>query len=209
MLSGDDTRNLAHAPTFVNVAKVTVRPGESGSVSFDVFNYYADTIHSARVTLEFKVGGDWINARPVSNLTSPPKFDPSTPVNPVDIAPGSSMHVTQKFTTDPRTPVGPYLVSVVLTFTYLNPSGVPSTAIFKSLGALSSVERGMVNMSNYTQTVDALGLDGVAPDTSVVVDGGNATMLFWAAAGFGVAVVAGGTAIGMYRSRRGRPRRRK
>jgi len=52
------------------------------------------------------------------------------------------------------------------------------TAVFKSLGALTHAERDLVNMSNYTQTVDALGLDGVAPDTSIVVDGGNGSTLF-------------------------------
>jgi len=210
MQSGDDTRSLAHAPTFANVARVTVRPGEAGAVSFDVFNYFSEPMHSARVVLEFKVGGDWISSREVNaSFANAPKFDASDPVNPVDIAPGFSMHVAKKFTTSAGTPSGPYLVSVVLTFTYLNPSGVPTTAVFKSLGALTHAERAMVNMSNYTQTVEALGLDGVAPDTSIVVDAGGAYLLFWAAAGFGAAVVAAGTGIGLYRSRRARPHRRK
>jgi hypothetical protein len=210
MLSGDDTRNLAHAPAFVNFSPVTVHPGERGTVAFDVFNYYPETIRSAQVTLNFHVGGNWLDARDVErNFSNPPKFDRSVPFNPVDIAPGASMHVSQNFTTSPGTPGGPYIVSVVLTFTYSSPSNVPTTAVFKSLGSLKANERDKVNMSDFNGTLNALGIDGVAPDTSIVVDSGEAMALYLAAVGFGVAVVAVGTAIGLYRSRRGRPHRRK
>jgi hypothetical protein len=156
------------------------------------------------------VGGDWINAREInSSFANAPEFDRSDPFYPVDIAPGASMHVSQNFTTRPGTPAGPYIVSLVLIFTYSSPTNVPTTAVFKSLGALTPLERPKVNMSDFDGTLNALGIDGVAPDTSIVVDAGEAMTFYLWAVGFGMAVMAAGTAIGLYRSRRGRPHRRK
>jgi hypothetical protein len=209
MLSGGDTRDLAVAPTFTNFSRVGVRPGEGAFISFDVTNRFNQTITGATVTLGFQVGGDWLQSRPVRDISSPPTFDPSGPVLPADLAPNASMQVRQHFSTSGQTPAGPYLVTVVLKFTYANATNVPTGAIFQSLGSLSAAQRGSVNLTDMNGTLNALQIDGVAPDSAIVVDAGQAATLFLWAVGFGVAVVAAGACAGAYWSRKGRPRKRK
>jgi hypothetical protein len=208
MQGGGDTRDLASTPLFSNFSRVVVRPGEASVVSFDVQNRYNATLFGAQVALEFHVGGDWLEAKSIQFVPNPPEFE-RTPQLPEDLARGEVLHVERRFTTNAQTPPGTYLVSVEMQFTYLNSTGVPTAATVRSLGALSGTERGNVDMSHYNASIAALGIDAVAPDTSVTVDGGQAGALFAYATAFGVATFAAMVVVGYTLSRRARGRRRK
>lgn len=199
---GQDTSAIGNIPTFTNFSKVAVAPGADGVVAFDLTNRYNQQMLSARLRLEFRIGGDWLDAQPVANLTNPPSFAPGPMEQPRTLDPNQTIHLEFPFSTSPQTPPGVYLVAIVLLFSYLNDTNFPTGAIFRSLGNLSKEEREKVNMSDYNGTIAALGVDGIAPDTSIVVDSGGAGALVAAAAVGGAAVFVAGAAAGTLVSRR-------
>jgi len=212
MASGEDTRDPAHIPQF-NFTKVEVRPGETGTVGVTVANRFAQTVYSLQLDLTFQVGGEWRHARPVTEIAEPPRFDNASVAPPPDLAAGESVTLRRSFTTSAGTPDGVYLVSLVVRFSYLDATNNTRGAVLKSLGAIAQEgDTPLVDMMNYSATLEALGIDGVAPDTSVVVDSNAGESLFWLAAGAGVAAVAVGYGVAEALGRRrpaGRPARRK
>jgi hypothetical protein len=205
MQGGGDTRDIASIPQVVFEGPVKVRPGESGTLAFTVKNRYNETMQGLQWQLAFEVGGDWLDARNVTELNDPPAFVRSSP-SPTDVAPNQTVRFTAPFTTSPRTPPGSYVVSLELLFSYANATGQTAGAHFVSLGSLEPFRRPQVNMSNYSGSLDALSsgglpVDGIVPDSSMEVEGGGAAGLWWAAAGFGAAVVAAGAAYGWARGR--------
>ncbi len=202
MAGGQDSRDPAHIPQF-NFTQVEVRPGEGGTVSVTVMNRYNQTMYSLQLELSFQVGGEWRNARPVSEIADPPRFTPSGAEPPHDLAPGASVTVHAPFTTAEGTPEGVYLVSMVARFSYTDDANLSHGAILKSLGTIAMEGRqDQVNMSDYTGTLDGLGIDGVAPDTSILVDSHSGEALFWQAVVAGVVVVAVGYGAAEWLSRR-------
>ncbi|HKZ59506.1 MAG TPA: hypothetical protein VJ547_06635 [Candidatus Thermoplasmatota archaeon] len=204
--SGRDTREVGKTPNVVFEGPVTVRPGEPGAVVFSITNRYNDTMQAVRFEYAFSVGGDWLFARNLSGNSSDPAFRPVSRL-PGDLAPGAALKVVANFTTAASTPPGVYLVSLIVRFSYAGPNGT-TTATLASLGSIEPSRRQLVNMSNYNGTLDALGLDGIVPDSSIQVDAGQALGLWWGAAAFGVAVVGAGVAYGLWgppsRAARGR-----
>lgn len=205
--SGGDTRDIDRIPAVDFEGSVTVRPGEGGVLAFTVTNRYNQTMQSVRWELEFQVGGDWLEARALANETEKPALVPISQVpRPLDV--NSTLRVEAPFTTTPKTAPGVYLVSLVILFGYTDVNGSLASARFISLGSVPSWQREFVDMSDYNGTLDALGVDGIVPDSSVQVDGGGAAALWWAAVAFGVAVVVLGTAFGVLSARREPKRRR-
>jgi len=201
MQGGGDTRDLATLPNVTYEGPVKVRPGESGTIAFSVANRYNQTMDDVRVEVEFRVGGDWLAAREINGtFAGAPRFTRGPPL-PQSVAPGASIRIEAPFATGADTPPGIYLVSLRLVFRYVNASGAPVDAHFASLGSVDPADRSKVDMENYTGTIDALGLDGVVPDTSMVVDGGGALSLWLAAAAFGGVVVAAGVSYGLLKYR--------
>jgi hypothetical protein len=202
MASGQDSRDTALIPQF-NFTAVEVRPGESGAVEVTVTNRYNQTVYSLQVELAFQVGGEWRHARPVAELDDPPRFDPASGGPPHDLAPGENVTVTAPFTTTAATPDGVYLVSLVVRFSFLDASNLTRGAVLKSLGAVASESNtSLVDMTNYTATLEVLGIDGVAPDTSVIVDSRSGEALYWQAVAAGVIIIAIGFGLAAYLGRR-------
>ncbi len=195
-VSGGDTREVGRIPRVAFEGPLTVRPGEAGAVAFNVTNRYNATMQAVRVEVAFRVGGDWLLAHNLSQNESAPAFTPASRL-PGDLAPGASIRFEAPFTTPQSTPPGVYLVSLVLRFSYAAPNGTTAQATLASLGAVEPAKRSLVNMSDYNGTLDALGLDGIVPDSSVQVDGGQAVGLWWSAVAFGVAVLGMGAAYGL------------
>lgn len=202
MASGQDSRDTGHLPQF-DFTKVEVQPGQSGNITVTVTNRYNQTIHSLRLEFAFQVGGDWQHARPVSEMAEPPRLDPSLVEPPHDLEAGESITLSVPFTTSSATPEGVYLVSLVARFSYTDASIQPRGAVLKSLGTVAREgNSSLVDMDNYTATLDALGIDGVAPDTSIQVNAHSAEALFWQAAIVGVVIVAAGFGAAEWMSRR-------
>ena len=208
--SGRDTREVGAIPNVVFEGPVTVHPGVSGAVVFTITNRYNETMQAVRVEYAFSVGGDWLFARNISANQSDPAFTPVSRL-PADLAPGAPpLRFEAPFTTAAATTPGVYLVSLIVRFSYAGPNGTTPQATLASLGSIEPARRQLVNMSDYNGTLDALGLDGIVPDSSVQVDGGQAQGLWWTAVAFGVAVMAAGAAYGTWGpGRRGEGRRGK
>ena len=202
MSSGADTRDVSTLPLIVFGPPVRVAPGAAASLSFTVTNRYNQSIDAVHVDLAFSVGGSWLEARRL-NLSDPdvPRFNASMPV-PFAIAAGASRAISLPIATTARTVAGVYLVWMTMSFQYVNASAGRSVAHLASLGSIAPADRPHVDMDNYTATLDALGLDGIVPDSSITVDDGSATALWLAAAAFGVAVVAIGASYGWLKRRR-------
>lgn len=204
---GGDTREVGRTPGVVFQGPVTVRPGQAGVVAFTITNRYNETMQSVRVEYAFSVGGDWLLAHSLSANESAPGFTPVSRL-PGNLAPGASQRFEAPFATQSATPPGIYLVSLIVRFSYAGPNGTTGQATLASLGSLEPAKRLLVNMSDYDGTLDALGLDGIVPDSSVQVDAGQALGLWWGAVAFGVVVVGLGAAYGLLgrgrRSARGR-----
>lgn len=202
MQNGGDTRDLSLTPLLVFTGPIKVRPGQSGEVSFTITNRYNQSVEAVRVAFEFQVGGSWLEARRLAaNATDVPRFSGAMPT-PFAIASNASHTVVLPFTTTPATPAGVYLASMTMAFQYVNATGVLVDARFVSLGSLDPSERSHVNLDNQTETLNALNLDGVVPDTSITVDNGEAMGLWLSAAAFGVVVVGIGAAYGFLKGRR-------
>lgn len=204
--SGDDTREVGKTPRVAFEGPVTVHPGEPGLVAFTITNRYNDTMQAVRFEYAFSVGGDWLFARNVSANESL-AFTPVSRL-PATLAPGAALRVEAPFTTAASTPPGVYLVSLIVRFSYAGPNGTTPPATLASLGSVDPARRALVNMADYNGTLDALGLDGIVPDSSIQVDAGQALGLWWGAAAFGVAVIGAGVAYGLWgppsRAARGR-----
>lgn len=212
MSSGQDSRDPALIPQF-NFTEVAVRPGETGAIEVTVTNRFAQTLYSVQLEFAFQVGGEWRTARPVSSLAHPPQFENASVGPPPDMSAGERVTVRRTFTTAAGTPDGVYLVSLVVRFSYLDASNSSRGAVMKSFGAIGAEgDSGLVDMMNYSATIEALGIDGVAPDTSIVVDSHSGEALFWTAVGAGAIVVVAGFAYSESLRRRelaGRSGRRK
>lgn len=208
MQGGGDSRDFGSAPAFYNFSKVVVHPGEASAIKFDVKNRYNSTVTFGRLALAFHVGGDWLNATSIVNVPHAPAFAPYTHI-PLEMDPGEIFQVDRGFTTSPDTPPGTYLVSLELEFTYRNETNIVTPALVKSFGSLSPIERNRVDLHDPNATLATLGVDAIAPDTSITVDDGQAGTLFAYAVGFGVAVVVIGSAAGYGLSRRSKAKRRK
>ena len=207
MAAGGDTRDVAHLPLIDFKGPVTVKPGESGTVAFDLTNRYNATMQGVLAEVAFSVGGDWLEARPVAEVKDAPVFVAVSRL-PTDLAPGAVFHFSAPFSTNASTPSGVYLVSLVVRFAYAGPNGTAPQGVFASPGSVPAARRGDVNMSDYNGTLERLGIDGLAPDSSIQVQAGTASSLWWAAVGFGVAVMVVGGAYGWSKSRSQGPRGR-
>lgn len=213
MASGQDTRDTGHLPQF-DFTPVEVHPGESSAITVTVTNRYNQTIHSLLLDFSFQVGGDWQHAEPVAAIADPPRFDKTAVEPPHDLEPAESVTLSIPFATAPATPEGVYLVSLVVRFSYTDASSQPRGAILKSLGAVAQQgNQSLVDMENYTATLEALGIDGLAPDTSITVSAGSGEALFWQATIVGVVIVAVAFGAAEWMGRRGpsspRPRRKR
>jgi hypothetical protein len=212
MASGQDTRDTGLIPQF-NFTQVEVRPGESGQVSVTVTNRYDQTMYSLRLEFSFQVGGEWRHAQPVADMADPPRFDPGHVEPPHDLVPGASVTVVAPFTTTKGTPEGVFLVNTVARFSYTDATNNTRGALFKSLGQVTKEgNQVLVDMENYTATLDALQVDGIVPDTTLLVDSHSAEALFWLAAVAGAVLVAIGLATAEVLGRRHaaeHPKRRK
>jgi hypothetical protein len=209
MLLGQDTRDVEYTPHF-NFTRVTVHPGERGSVEFTLKNSYNQTILAVRALVEFKVGGNWLTATPIDpNDPSAPAFDTASPPPPPDVAENETVTFSFPFTTKAGTPGGPYLIAVSVFFSYRNASNEVANAVFKSMGALSGQERSLWNATDYRASLNATGIDGLAPDTAILVDRGEAPALFWTAVFGGAIFFMIAYAVAEFRSRRPSSRRRK
>jgi hypothetical protein len=153
--------------------------------------------------MSFEVGGSWLEARRLpDNATDAPRFTEPMPT-PFAVEAGASHTVSVGFSAPASTEAGVYLVALTVALQYVNATGERVDARFASLGSLDEANRSHVDLSNFTATLDALGLDGVVPDTSVTVDDGGALRLWTLAAAFGAAVVAAGAGYGFVLRRRG------
>ena len=209
MQSGQDTRDVEYAPQF-NFTRVTVHPGERGSVEMALKNRYSQPILGVQVSVEFKVGGNWLTATPIDpNDPNAPVFDQTLPPVPSSLAHNETANFSFPFTTKAGTPGGPYLIALSVFFSYRNASNEVANAVFKSMGALSGQERSLWNATDYQASLNATGIDGLAPDTAILVDRGEAPALFWSAVYGGVILFVAAYAVAEFRSRRPSSRRRK
>jgi hypothetical protein len=207
MQGGGDTRDVSSIPLVVFDGPVRVAPGESSNISFNITNRYNQSIDAVRINASFQVGGSWLEARRL-NQSSPdvPRFIGPSPT-PFAIAAHATHRVVLPFSTTNNTTSGVYLVALTMTFQYVAASGVRVDSRFASLGSIDMEDRQDVDMQNYSKTIDALGIDGIVPDSSITVDGGEAMRMWLAAAAFGAAVVTLGFAYGWAKRRRGAGRR--
>ena len=206
MQGGGDTRDVGSIPLVVFDGPVRVAPGAEGNISFNVTNRYNQSIDAVRLNASFQVGGSWLEARRL-NPDSPdvPRFTAPMPV-PFAIAAHATHRVALPFNTTVNTTSGVYLVAITMAFQYVGASGVRVDSHFASLGSIDTSDRQDVDMNNYSATIDALGLDGIVPDSSITVDGGEAMRMWLAAAAFGAAVVTLAFTYGAVRARRSKRR---
>jgi len=91
---------------------------------------------------------------------------------------------------------GADVVSLTLRYSYRNETNVDTLAWGKIAGLARAQRAEPRGPRDPNATLATLGIDAIAPDTSITVDDGQAATLFAYAVGFGIGAVVIGSALG-------------
>lgn len=219
---GDPIETIEH-PTRVPEFKFIslgngIEPGASGTYGFAMRNRYNASMENITLTVEaYKWAtvesalnlsdiGSGAQSTPHREFVHPPVFVDTnalrTTVEVPRLEPNASFNVRAQIRTSPDTPEGVYFTRHQIEFDYPNVT-VPGTAtprlahfVMKSRGHFTAEEFASINYSDLEGSLDALGVQGIVPDSSFSVK--RPAPLWPLALVAGAAAVTGGLAVALY-----------
>lgn len=164
LAKGDYISNPSNIPLFDNYKSPQIRPGKSGTFSFDVENRYAYPMSKVHITLEIYRYATISTTKDVVNIRNPPyilkeeqksqniTFDFSV------ILPDDKERIEFIIYTEKETPQGTYFIRALLEFTYNG-----TEYVMKSRGHFTKEEWAIIDTPNGTLPK---GVSGIIPESS-------------------------------------------
>lgn len=170
-------------PFFEFTSTPEIAHGESGVVSFKIDNRYLYPIYDADIVMEIYEYATLNENKNISRIDSPPKIvstnDISAQVPLGDIAKDSNVSVSFTIKVGSDVPEGTYFLRFTMSFTYSTTDPAGSAADFqmytmKSRGYFTDEAWNNATFDSTSGTlakidIDALGVDGIIPDSSFSV----------------------------------------
>lgn len=153
-----------------------IPPGDSGTYGFTLRNRYNASMENVTLEVEIYRWATAEAARPIGEISSPPVFsatgrlDQSFAIG--TMAPNATFAVRLTVEAAPLTPEGVYFTRHMLEFDYNNVTDpfdpTPSSAHFvmRSRGHFTAEEFQSINYSDLENSLDALNVSGIVPDSS-------------------------------------------
>ena len=150
--------------TLSNFHTPTIKPGESGKLSFTVENNYDAEMKNVFLTVEIYKYATEETLKNINEMSSPPVFTNNAQkliIYNESITAGDSIQISLQISTSKQTPQGTYLVRIKIEF---NLNNIPY--MMESTGYFSDEER-----MNYqlNETHLPSGCSGIIPETSFTV----------------------------------------
>jgi len=156
-----------------------IEPGSTGTYGLTLRNRYNGTMENVSLTIEIYRWATVEQARPATDFSTPPVFVDTgrldATLTTAALAPNATLPVTLQVRTAPPTPEGVYFTRHLIAFDYPNftapgrPSPQSAHFVMKSRGYFTAQQFESINYSDLENSLDALGIAGIVPDSSFSV----------------------------------------
>lgn len=163
-------------PMFDGYKTPIIKPGSTGTLSFNITNRYASAMKNITLTLGIYRWATLEDSKPIDEINDPPYFESVNIDNAeisgtevemhIELLPSwGNITVSVKIKAHPSTPEGVYFVRAMLVFDYDNTTGI----VMKSVGYFPRELWDEATSEPGTLNLTLLNVSGIVPDTSFSV----------------------------------------